>query len=556
MAVTIAEPNDVESGTLNDNNAILVYQQSSMGAGIRKLALADWKNYLGYNGQKVNNLESYTGMDPSYAWDDPSNTTPYTNDTSKVDLTNRIERIANKAGITYDQPYDSTFPTFEERITDVEDKTTNLRTDLGTKPTGFNDAFTEIDNLKQEIGGPGSGGQTVTGRVQALENTVDGPSGQPQNGLKGIVNGYDTEEGGTTVHNPGLKEFVQSGYDITTGGTTTHHQSLNEIVVDGYTPQGGSHVDGLQSRTSNLELSVDGDMSASPNPVLGLKREVEGYDNGGTHVNGLLENVEDLQHKMDGWTDSSTTPGTTYPSLYTSTLGSNGLDWNGETDSIATKVKQHDQAIAGLSGVYKLMGNIYNCNGTSTSDPTTYIEINDDDPPTRVNLSTLENGWVYNVIADPLTIWTSSGSKKYNKGMNLAWVKTGPSDPGHFDELGATIDVDAIEQEIQDVDTRVTGVSNRVTALENKYGNSTSLNWVTDNTFTGRYMFNANINTSGSTKLYVFIASLSNGTIDVANNVVDLSGNFTDAFDTTLIANKISLKSGATSANISWNKIS
>lgn len=548
MAVTIAEPNDVEAGSLDDNNAILVYQQSSMGAGIRKLALADWRDYLGYNGQKVNNLESYTGMDSSYAWDDPNNTTPYTDDASKVDLTNRIERLSEKSGISYAQPWDGG-STHESRISQLETDTSNLRTDLGTKPSGFNDAFVEISNLKTEIGSYTPGGTTVTDRIQNLENTVDGPLNQPELGLKGIVNGFDS--GDPSTHTIGLKEYVRDGYDVDEGGTTVHKPSLNEIVVNGYT-EGGTPVNGLQTRVSSLESDVQGNMSATPNPVLGLKREVEGYEQSGSHVNGLLDNVEDLQHKMDGWTEGSTN----HPSLYTSTLGNNGNDWVGQSGSIAAQVKTNTTDIANikqeLGSVYKVMGDVYGANGSS-GQPTTSINITDDVPPVTKNLSELQNGWVYNVMADPLTIYTSNGSKMYTKGTNIVWIKNpeDPSDNGHFDELGAVIDVGAIEQEIDDVRTDVT-------TLKNKSGNSTSTSW-TSGTLTGTYMFNARITISGTMRLYVFIACLSNGQIyampDSTNKVVNLSGNFTEgfSFDTN---NRIRVVSTANAADISWTKIS
>ena len=349
-----------------------------------------------------------------------------------------------------------------------------------------------------------------------------------------------------------MKRFsiVENGYDVDEGGTSVHKPSLNEIVVNGYT-EGETSVNGLQTRVSSLELDVQGNMDATPNPVLGLKREVEGYEQSGSHVNGLLDNVEDLQHKMDGWTEGSTN----HPSLYTSTLGNNGNDWVGQPGSIAAQVKTNTTDIANIKGeigsLYSYKGDVY---AVEPSSGNTTKLITSPNGSTEVNISDIEKGWTYNVnpvSGDSITITLDGVKYTYSKGTNIAWIEdTSVLVDGRFDELGAVIDVGAIEQEIDDVRTDVT-------TLKNKSGTYSGTSWDTG-TLTGTFIFNATVTTSSSgtttTTLYVFISSLNNGAISATPDYVDLSNNFTNGFEVT--GNKIALKSGASSATINWNKIS
>ena len=67
MAAEIAEPQDLPSGSITpeteDYFKILVYQQAQDNAGIKQLGLGEWKNYLGFNSHKVNNVANYVGID-------------------------------------------------------------------------------------------------------------------------------------------------------------------------------------------------------------------------------------------------------------------------------------------------------------------------------------------------------------------------------------------------------------------------------------------------------------------------------------------------------------
>ena len=80
MAVEIQEPNDLPPNAITDDNAdhfeILVYEQSQDVAGIKRLGIAGWKTYLGFNTHKVNNVANYLGIPNEFPWDSPQDTCP------------------------------------------------------------------------------------------------------------------------------------------------------------------------------------------------------------------------------------------------------------------------------------------------------------------------------------------------------------------------------------------------------------------------------------------------------------------------------------------------
>lgn len=206
MATQIAEPNDLPSGTITDDNAqnfeLLVYQKAQDSAGIKRMGIADWKTYINYDSQKAERLASFVGVDPDYHWDDP--TSPmYDGNT----VTNRIDTLSTKLGINYDPAAEFT-PNLLSRVT-------TLQTEVETAGTGLIDKVSVLENA---VGVPYSG-DSLSARVSSLEGTV----GDSTDGLVHDVqtNTSNISDLQTTVGNQGT--------DITNLQTTVGDSSSGLI---------------------------------------------------------------------------------------------------------------------------------------------------------------------------------------------------------------------------------------------------------------------------------------------------------------------------------------
>ena len=171
MSVEIQEPNDIPGGSLTpateDNYEILVYQKSEDAAGIKRMAISGWKDYLGFNSHKVNNVASYVGMPSDYPWNEDSDI-PYEGTT----VTNQIDTLATKLGISQEPgTFDPLYPRFQT----VEDEVNGT----GEPASGglmqrMSQAETDIQSIEEEIGSSGGGSGSLTSRIDALEVTVGG----------------------------------------------------------------------------------------------------------------------------------------------------------------------------------------------------------------------------------------------------------------------------------------------------------------------------------------------------------------------------------------------
>ena len=188
MSVEIQEPNDIPGGSLTpateDNYEILVYQKSEDAAGIKRMAISGWKDYLGFNSHKVNNVASYVGMPSDYPWNEDSDI-PYEGTT----VTNQINTLATKLGISQEPgTFDPLYPRFQT----VEDEVNGT----GEPASGglmqrMSQAETDIQSIEEEIGSSGGGSGSLTSRINALEITVGGST----SGLVKDVADINTEIG-------------------------------------------------------------------------------------------------------------------------------------------------------------------------------------------------------------------------------------------------------------------------------------------------------------------------------------------------------------------------
>lgn len=257
MAVEIQEPNDIPGGSLTpateDNYEILVYQKSEDAAGIKRMAISGWKDYLEFNSHKVNNVASYVGMPSDYPWNEDSDI-PYGGTT----VTNQIDTLATKLGISQEPgTFDPLYPRFQT----VEDEVNGT----GEPASGglmqrMSQAETDIQSIEEEIGSSGGSSGSLTSRINALETTVGGST----SGLVKGVADINTEIG-----------------DDGTSGSIKGRIKVNEDNIASNTTDIG-----------NLQATVGDSSSGLVKNVTDLQATV------GDSNSGLVKQVRDLESKV------------------------------------------------------------------------------------------------------------------------------------------------------------------------------------------------------------------------------------------------------------------
>lgn len=191
--MTVQEPNEIDESTVTEhgieNFAAIVYEKSQTSPGIKQLALAGMKDVLGYNSHKADNIAALCGFPKGGG--NNNHRYDYTGDIEVVGNTvlEKIDYLAANTGVPAgDAP----------GTTPLADRATALENNVGTledHPTStlmerMSTAETDIGNIKMEIGNYSPSGQTMTDKIQSLENKVDGTAGNP--GLEELVKASGT----------------------------------------------------------------------------------------------------------------------------------------------------------------------------------------------------------------------------------------------------------------------------------------------------------------------------------------------------------------------------
>lgn len=305
MAVTIQEPASIPGSSITPENAnryhVLVYEQAQDDAGIKRLRISDWKNYLGFNTHKVDNLESYTGMDPNFPWDSDADI-DYDFDTyGKPDLTKRIENLKDKLGVSYNDGVIS--ETINAKLNRIEQQINgNPVTTPTTSSTGIqadlNQAIIDLHSLEEEVGSASGGSGTLTERIGTLEQAVNGDGSTT--GLRPEVNILNTTIfGDSSLPQP-------NGLQVDVGALQNDVTALNIAVG---IPYSGS--DSLANRTDALETKVgnetitDGSISANINTIKGDISDIRSsITNLYTYQGDIYDIDGDATHKTT-WIDTS-----------------------------------------------------------------------------------------------------------------------------------------------------------------------------------------------------------------------------------------------------------
>jgi len=232
MAVRIQEPSDLPEGSITDQTAdnyeILVYQKASDGAGIKKMGIAPWKTYLGFNQHKVNNVASYIGMPEDYNWEvDADN--PYPD--ADMTISKQLETLQTKLGINTEP---ATFNPLYPRFTTVETDVDTLKNEVETAATGLLDRTT-----------------TVEGKVQTLEGVV----GSGDTGLVGDVTTLQSNVGNLQTGVSALQSTTSGLVEVVGDNTTGLVKQVNDLD---FTVNGDDTTDGLTTRVANIERTIVG----------------------------------------------------------------------------------------------------------------------------------------------------------------------------------------------------------------------------------------------------------------------------------------------------------
>ena len=424
MATEIAEPADLPAGAIDDTTAsryrMIVYQQAQDDAGIKTLGLADWKNYLNFNGVAVDNVATFVGIDVNeYNY---RATTLQPLPEGVLNIVSRIANLVANTGVP-DTPQ-SSYTTLNDRTTTLEGYVKDGWTDE-TRPAGqqhVDGLLTRADNAESNIeelwenvgGGGGSPSNTLTSRVQALETTV----GDSNSGLVQDTNTLKTEMG--------------SGYDQSKGDVSTRLNTLETNV--GTEESGGTAATGMYARLKTL----DDDVGTS------------GYDlaNKGT-VSARLDRIEEVE----------------------------GVPSNYDVSTSGTLLGRIETVESVAGAAYSYKGTVVSVVNDSTP-VTEKLILENSSEVILADLGAGQNGNIYNIspasgnyieIIFPVGVTT-----KYQKGANIAWVWDADTSSGHFDELGSSIDVQSIETDIQNLQEDVQDLQTDVSNLKAKFKNNGS----------------------------------------------------------------------------------
>ena len=399
--------------------------------------------------------------------------------------------------------------------------------DVASLPTGVYSLRTRIESIAGQVGissSPTTVTNTLKSRVESLETSVDGPSGLPENGLNYKVSTLESK-----------MAFVED--EISGGGGGQGSSILNRV----------QRLDDVVGTPSSSGLPTLCDNMASNNADISALQNVVNDPNTGVAANRT--DITALQNAVNDPTTGNAALSTKIQTV------SDIVGTPSAGSQLMPLCYEVEQLKSSIVNVYSVQGN---CVGATNDQGTDTVAIYVGSLSNPVALTSLENGWVYNVSSssNPYVEITINGTPtKYYNGTNIVWIKQAVgTSPGYFDELGANIDVSRIDDLEREVDALKDKYNSRFGAVDLGASDAWSS---TDLTKSGLYQFTFYFDTNLVTGS--FMLPISNGAVRGTTtflNVVETSSNFiTNNF---VINNGVLSKKITGSANpgrLSWTII-
>lgn len=256
MATPIQEPNDIPSGEITDANAgnyaIVVYKKDNDGAGLKKLGLAPWKQFLGFNSHKVNNVATWVGVPEQYYDVDTDQNPP------SQTLVERLDQLRDNSGVS-DQPQGSGFIPLNTRVGTLEDTvgtpTSGGVLDGTTVCAKVEENSGDISDIETFLGdsSSASGSNNVSGRLQDVEGKVSTLQTEVETTGTGLLARATAIEGilgtpsSSSVIVPGTNSVCQQ---------VEHNTGEIEELWDSIGGSGGGGSSSLTTRIETLEQTV------------------------------------------------------------------------------------------------------------------------------------------------------------------------------------------------------------------------------------------------------------------------------------------------------------
>ena len=453
MATPIQEPNDIPSGEITDANAgnyaVVVYKKDTDGAGLKKLGLAPWKQFLGFNSHKVTNVATWVGVPEQYYDVDTDQDPP------QQTLVARLDQLRDNSGVS-DQPQGSGFIPLNTRVGTLEDTvgtpTSGGVLDGTTVCAKVEENSGDITDIETFLGdsSSASGSNNVSGRLQSVEGKVNTLQTEVETASTGLL------ARATAIES--ILGTPSSGSVIVPGSNSVcqqveHNTGEIEELWDSIGGGGGGGSSSLTSRIESLENTMPTKTS------LGVVGDEFNPSNSYTKGNYVYYNELYYRFTQDhtgDWDDNDVINITV----------SNEF----ETKQNATL----DEAIAGEVNIVDILSVLDSRSSTNATD---ISELTDD----VGNISNLTTTNKTNVVAAINELNSEQGTLSNlttaNKSNLVAAINEVDSDVGNLSNLTTTNKSNIVNaiNEIDDIlNNSSTGIIPKVGALDIQVGTNTS----------------------------------------------------------------------------------
>ena len=444
MATPIQEPNDIPSGEITDANAgnyaVVVYKKDTDGAGLKKLGLAPWKQFLGFNSHKVTNVATWVGVPEQYYDVDADQNPP------QQTLNERVNQIRDNSGVS-DQPQGPGFIPLNTRVGTLEDTvgtpTSGGVLDGTTVCAKVEENSSNISDIETFLGdsSSASGANNVSGRLQDVEGKVSNLQTEVETTGTGLLARATAIESilgtpsSSSVIVPGTNSVCQQ---------VEHNTGEIEELWDSIGGGGG----GSSSLTSRIE-SLEDTMPTKTN----LSVIATEFDSSNSYTKGSYVYYNELiyrftQDHTGDWSDSDVT---------NITVG----------DEFKTKQNATlDEAIAGEVNIVNILSVLDSRSGTNTTNISELADnVGDISTLTTTDKTSIVNA-INEVDGD---VGTLSNLTTTNKNNLVAAINEVDGDVGNISNLTTTdktSTVNAINEINNTINDSTTGILPRLSSVE------------------------------------------------------------------------------------------